>query len=570
MAKHTGKNKIKFGLKAKFIIGMAIIVVLVTFAAIAVGAKTYWDSTTVHYNNTAYQTAEAAAKYFKEEELRHYGDLVTRYNHGEASEDEINSVVNSERYKELWKMIDDLRTSMKANDIYVSVFDMDILKNFDEAKYEKKEWNPVYYILDSYYDEKLQFTMGQSGAIKEEYREDTLKAMETGKHMDRTIVTNGDFGYILTASYPVTYNGETVAAIAVEIPMATLEDDIHTYVMSVLTISGLIMLILLAIGVFYIVRTLIRPIGIVVSEAKKFVDNNAEISEKLTKINTKDEIQVLSQSIYRMESEIKDYIEHIKAVTAEKERIGAELNVATQIQADMLPSIFPAFPERNEFDIYASMTPAKEVGGDFYDFFLVDDDHIAMVMADVSGKGVPAALFMVIAKTLIKNCAQAGELSPSKILSKVNDQLCEGNEAELFVTVWLAVLEISSGKGMAANAGHEHPVLKRSDGQYELIQYRHSPAVATMEGIRFKEHEFEMNKGDRLFVYTDGVPEATNADNVLFGTDRMLDALNSQPDADDKTILNNVKKAVDEFVGDAPQFDDLTMLDFTYYGKEGK
>ena len=151
-----------------------------------------------------------------------------------------------------------------------------------------------------------------------------------------------------------------------------------------------------------------------------------------------------------------------------------------------------------------------------------------MVMADVSGKGVPAALFMVIAKTLIKNSAQAGEYSPSKILGDVNEQFCEGNEAELFVTVWLAILEISTGKGMAANAGHEHPVLKRKDGQFKLIQYRHSPAVATMEGLRFKEHEFELNAGDSLFVYTDGVPEATNKDEELFGTDRSLEALNRQ------------------------------------------
>jgi sigma-B regulation protein RsbU (phosphoserine phosphatase) len=393
--------------------------------------------------------------------------------------------------------------------------------------------------------------------------------MESGKHTDRMIITNGDFGYILTASYPIVYNGKTVAAVGVEIPMATLKEDIRTYVISVLEISGLIMIVLLALGVFYIVRTLIRPIGIVVAEAEKFVDNNAEISDKLGKIKTKDEIQVLSDSILQMETEIKDYIENIKAVTAEKERIGAELNVATQIQADMLPSIFPAFPGRNEFDIFASMTPAKEVGGDFYDFFLIDDDHLGMVMADVSGKGVPAALFMVIAKTLIKNSAQAGEYSPSKILSDVNEQLCEGNKAELFVTVWLAIVEISTGKGMAANAGHEHPVLKRKGGKYELIQYRHSPAVATMEGMKFREHEFEMNPGDSLFVYTDGVPEATNAQNELFGTERMLDALNSVTDPSNEELLKNVKKCVDEFVGDAPQFDDLTMLGMTYYGKEG-
>ena len=231
----------------------------------------------------------------------------------------------------------------------------------------------------------------------------------------------------------------------------------------------------------------------------------------------------------------------------------------------MLPRIFPAFPDRKEFDLYASMDPAKEVGGDFYDFFLVDDDHIALVMADVSGKGVPAALFMVIAKTLIKNRAQLGE-SPAEILKNVNEQLCEGNEAELFVTVWLAVIEISTGRGLAANAGHEHPVIRRADGKYELVTYRHSPAVAAMEGTKFREHPFEMYPGDRLFVYTDGVPEATNAENELFGAERMLAALNRDPDASPEELLHTVRKEIDAFVGDAPQFDDITMMSFCYNG----
>jgi sigma-B regulation protein RsbU (phosphoserine phosphatase) len=191
-------------------------------------------------------------------------------------------------------------------------------------------------------------------------------------------------------------------------------------------------------------------------------------------------------------------------------------------------------------------------------------------MADVSGKGVPAALFMVIAKTLIKNHAQLGEYSPAKVLIQANEQLCEGNEAELFVTVWLAIIQISTGKGLAANAGHEHPAIRHENGEFELVKYRHSPAVATMEGMRFKEHKFTIEPGDTLFVYTDGVPEATNAANELFGEERLVKALNREPDALPKEILKNVKEAVDDFVGGAPQFDDLTMLGFKYYGTEGK
>jgi sigma-B regulation protein RsbU (phosphoserine phosphatase) len=268
-----------------------------------------------------------------------------------------------------------------------------------------------------------------------------------------------------------------------------------------------------------------------------------------------------------MTRELDEYIRNLAAVTKEKERIGAELNVATQIQADMLPRIFPAFPDRNEFDLYATMDPAKEVGGDFYDFFLVDDDHIALVMADVSGKGVPAALFMVIAKTLIKNRTLMGG-GPSEILADVNSQLCEGNEAELFVTVWLAIIEISTGKGLAANAGHEHPALRHSGGEFELVEYRHSPAVATIDGIRFRQHDFQLNPGDSLYVYTDGVAEATDIHNELYGSERMIRALNKTPEATPEELLKIVREDIDAFVGEAPQFDDITMLNFVYKGKE--
>ena len=187
------------------------------------------------------------------------------------------------------------------------------------------------------------------------------------------------------------------------------------------------------------------------------------------------------------------------------------------------------------------------------------------MIADVSGKGVPAALFMMVSRVLIKAHLQNGE-SPAKALENANEQLCEGNEAELFVTVWAAVLEISTGRGVVANAGHEHPALRRANGGYELQIYRHSPAVATMEGITFREHSFQLNPGDSLFVYTDGVAEATSAENELFGTDRMIDSLNADPDATPEELLKNVRKGVDAFVKDAEQFDDLTMLCLKYNG----
>ena len=284
---------------------------------------------------------------------------------------------------------------------------------------------------------------------------------------------------------------------------------------------------------------------------------------------TGDEIEVLAESFETLSAKTVQYIDQVQKVTAEKERIGAELTMATAIQASQLPRLFPAFPNRNEFDLYASMTPAKEVGGDFYDFFMIDDDHIAMVMADVSGKGGPAALFMMVSRVLLKTHLQNGE-SLSEALSNVNNQLCESNDAEFFVTVWAGVLEISTGKGKAANAGHEHPALRRADGCYELIVYQHSPAVATMEGVRFREHEFELHPGDSFFVYTDGVTEATNMDKELFGNGRLLSALNHDPEAGPEETLKNVMNGISEFVDGAEQFDDITMLCMKYYGPEGQ
>ena len=280
---------------------------------------------------------------------------------------------------------------------------------------------------------------------------------------------------------------------------------------------------------------------------------------------TGDEIEVLAESFAKQSALNMLYIDQIRHVTAEKERISAELDMASKIQASQLPRLFPAFPNRREFSLFASMTPAKEVGGDFYDFFMVGTDHIALVMADVSGKGVPAALLMMVARVLIKSSLQNGK-SPAEALESVNNQICESNDAGFFVTIWVAVLEISTGKGVASNAGHEHPVLRRAGGSYELVIYRHSMPVGTMEGIRFEQHEFHLNPGDSIFVYTDGVAEATNGDDELYGTERMLSALNSEPDAQPEQVLGNVMNDINGFVDGAEQFDDITMLCFRYMG----
>lgn len=247
-----------------------------------------------------------------------------------------------------------------------------------------------------------------------------------------------------------------------------------------------------------------------------------------------------------------------------------ELGVATRIQADMLPNTFPFLPDRKEFDLYASMTPAKEVGGDFYDFFMVDDDHLALVIADVSGKGIPAALFMMASKILIKNSVMTGK-SPGQVLAAVNNQICESNHEEMFVTVWLGVLDLTDGRLVSANAGHEYPILKKPGGNFELIKSKHSFVIGGMKGLKYRESEMVLEPGSKLFVYTDGVPEAETAGEIQYGYDRFLAALNSKKDASPNVLLETVGKSVSAFVQDYPQFDDLTMLCIYYIGngKEG-
>ena len=423
------------------------------------------------------------------------------------------------------------------------------------------------YILYAYPKDKITLYVADGSEVANDPGDfDPLYEVNYGVLEDPTIgfpayITNTpEYGWLVSAAYPIyTSDGEVAAFGCVDISMNAIKAESRAFSIMLFIITIAIGLILTVIYILAIKRAVVSPINKLADAATSYVKNDNEAGFKDIEITTGDEIESLSDAMKKMEQDIKDYIANLTAVTAEKERIGAELNVATQIQADMLPRIFPTFTDKKEYELFASMDPAKEVGGDFYDFFIIDDTHLGLVVADVSGKGVPAALFMVIAKTLIKNRAMMGG-TPGEVLAYANDQLCEGNDAELFVTVWFAIIDVTTGKGIAANAGHEHPAIRRAGGEFELSIYKHSVAVATMEGIKFREHEFELGHGDTLFCYTDGVTEATDAHNVLFGNDRLLAALNKDPDANAEQICKNVKESINEFVGEAPQFDDITML----------
>ena len=317
---------------------------------------------------------------------------------------------------------------------------------------------------------------------------------------------------------------------------------------------------------------LFAAIYILISQlVQKIVVNNlSRVNVSLAKITDGDLNEVVdvreSSEFAALSDDINQTVDTLKGyITAEKKRMEQELEFARTIQDSALPKNFK-FP-REDFEIHAVMDPAREVGGDFYDFFFVSQNRIALVIADVSGKGIPAALFMMRAKTGIRSLAEAGR-PPAEILRRANEMLCDGNDAEMFVTVWVGILNLKTGEMKCANAGHEYPALRRAGGSYELVKDKHGLALAAMEDMRYTEYTLQLNPGDRFFVYTDGVPEAINRETEQYGTARMLKALDSAGDGPLKEALDAVQEDLSAFVGEEDQFDDLTMLNIAWFGPE--
>ena len=303
---------------------------------------------------------------------------------------------------------------------------------------------------------------------------------------------------------------------------------------------------------------------------KVIINNLREINNSLAQITngnlnvtvnvrTNAEFSSLSDDINSTVSTLKEYIAEAAA------RIDQELEYAKEIQYSALPSTFPPYPDQDHFDIYAQMFTAKEVGGDFYDFYLLDDYTIAFLIADVSGKGIPAALFMMTAKTTIKDLAERG-LPVNEIFREANEKLCKGNEAGMFVTACMGILDLRTGKLQLANAGHNPPLMKHKNGTFEYLRVKPGFVLAGMEGVSYRLNEYILHPGDRIFFYTDGVTEATNGEKQLYGEDRLRIFVNSHAELAAKELLHGLKADIDLFVGDAPQFDDITMLMFDYLG----
>ena len=335
----------------------------------------------------------------------------------------------------------------------------------------------------------------------------------------------------------------------------TVRTIIIEFLVGLLLAGGLLLIFIYGIA--------IKPLQKVNGALRNYMKNkdSAQVSAQIKTIKSRNEIGVLADDVNQLAQEIDRYTEENIKLATEKERVTTELDLATKIQSEML---IKDFPERPEYELYASMEPAKEVGGDFYDFFAIGENHLGIVIADVSGKGIPAALLMMSAMTSIRNFALLGG-TPAEILKEVNDDLARRNISDMFVTVWLGILNIKTGVIEAANAGHEYPAI-RSNGRFELFKDKHGFVLGGMGGMEYTNYEIQLSKGDGIFVYTDGIAEANSDVSNLYGTDRIIEALNSDADASPKDLISNVNKSVDEFVESAEQFDDMTMLCLTYKG----
>ena len=530
-------KRVTSGLAFRIISGMLLLLLGFVLSISIIGYMRFTESLTNEYNDSAFRTAETAAAFID-------GDKIEEY---------LETGGKTEEYEYTWNMIDVLCQKQNVTLLYVLQPDVSdygrFLSVINVVNHNSgfSPWEVGY----------------QRDTTNEEYRQIYKDIYENGLErasVVRTTNLRGNEPHI-TSLIPIKRSDGSVSGIlCVQRPMSELQSGRMGYLKWVAVCSIILALFGAIVATTFLRRQFVAPVKKIINEAKRFAKENTKTKElDWANISSIREIDELGDAVNKMESDTILYMENLTSITAEKERIGTELALATKIQANMLPNIFPAFPDKEEIDIFASMTPAKEVGGDFYDFFLIDDDHLGIVMADVSGKGVPAALFMMMSKNLVNNFAVM-DASPARVLERVNRTICKNNENDMFVTVWLGILTISTGNIVAANAGHEYPFIKRADGRFEKFKDKHGFVIGGMDGVKYREYEFKLEKNDMLFLYTDGVPEATNSEEELFGLERMEAALNTDLDANPEQVLENVKSAVDVFVGDAPQFDDLTML----------
>ncbi|MDO4206315.1 MAG: PP2C family protein-serine/threonine phosphatase [Lachnospiraceae bacterium] len=531
-------KKIRSSLSVNIIGGIILLLIVFGLIVSVIGYFSFTDAFKTEYSTTTYHMADTATTLIN-------GDHVDDYLAGKEVEEYERTKGYLDAYCVRMRLSIVYLIKVDTSDYgrFVSIFNS-VDNTVDNSTYTPWELGYQRDTTNNEYRRKYQNLYEKKSAYE------TLYRMKT---------TDGAHPHITTIVPVKNAAGDVTALLCVQRPARELEDARRPYLIIIAISTALLAILSGLSAALYIRKHFVDPVEKVSNEAARFAKENTK-GEPLGQISKFQVFSNLANSIDTMETDMVNYIDNLTAVTSEKERIGAELSLAKTIQENSVPNIFPAFPERAEFDVYASMTPAKEVGGDFYNFFLVDEDHLAMVIGDVSGKGIPAALFMMVTNILISDRTHMGG-TPAEILGYVNDNLYSHNRAEMFVTLWLGILEISTGKIIMANAGHEDAaVYHKNTNRFELFKTKHGFVAGALSGVKYQDFEIQLEKGDKVFLYTDGVPEATNGEEKMFTLDAMVDTLNHYKESAPQEILQGISVSVDAFVGDAPQFDDLTML----------
>ena len=552
--------------RASIIFGLITLVLGLALYSYAVGGQYINTAFSLAYGTSAVLDKVVDVGPFADDVMSRYNslsqeerDMARDPEHIKEYKEKFEDLIERDDFKQIVGVMHDMLKTGDAYDLYIATYDvanktMIYIATIDDV--ETTNYFPGYW-------EEAEVDQSELDAYKNWDGEEKIS----------NIFYTRETGWICVSGVPIDIdeNNNIVTCVMTEISLVDVARRMRLFIL-LYSIAMFVIVNVLAIFLVWRMRkNIVTPINAISEAAENYIAdkrNRKKDTDHFSSLNIKtgDELEHLSLMMANMEKELGDYEKSLTTVTAEKERIGAELSLANRIQAAMLPSIYPAFPDRKEFDVYATMTPAKEVGGDFYDFYLIDDTHLGIVIADVSGKGVPAALFMMVSKILVNNAAMTGK-GPAEVLYTVNNQICANNREEMFVTMWFGILDIKSGKLTAANAGHEFPILKKPDGEYEVIKDKHGLVIGGMAGVKYNEYELQLEHGSELYIYTDGVAEAANASGELFGINRTVESLNNTTERNVRAILKAVNDDIKKFVDGAPQFDDITMLCLQYFGE---
>lgn len=526
-----------------------VLIIIFSIVVCAIGYVSFTDALKREYESTTYHMARTATALID-------GNKLEEYLEKDESETDMNTI---DAY--LYQYCNKMNVTL----LYVYTVDTSDYRSatvvFDEVNIaEDKAFNP-----DGHYDDWKKNTSVGPELLKENYSE-TYKKIYEGELEYGTIFRTSNLRKgiepHLTTIVPIydkpddVTNREVVGLLHIQRPMSELIAGRKPYIVTIVISTVITLAFVCALAGIFIKYQFVKPILTVTEETKRFAKENTKNELKEKKNSRILEIEELSRAIDKMEDDMIKYINDLTQATTAQKKAMVELNIAKDIQESSVPNVFP---NRKDFDLFAYMSPAKEVGGDFYNFVLIDDIHLGLVMADVSGKGVPAALFMMASNILLSErlrvCAK-----PSEALAFLNNRICIHNKTNMFVTIWVGILDITTGHVIACNAGHDDPAIYKKKGYFEVAKSKHNLAVGALEEATYEDYEFDIEKGDKIFLYTDGVVEAMNKKDELFGFDRMIEVLNANRGKSPKEIIKHVKLRVDEFANGREQFDDITML----------